>query len=192
MLISTHYTITLIESDDRKLTAYFLHPIAMKHRLQGIPLGDMDGAWYTSELPDDDRPASILLTRTLQSEHWPERIGIKRITDTKQVERLDGMIHLCAIIDHFDHCAYSFYPGVYAITHDAVYVADELEECFYKLPCNTEHMFEKITLNDNVGILTMDGHRYIALDERMLYIPIAPKQLHKYGIEKVDCIELHP
>ena len=49
--------------------------------------------------------------------------------------------------------------------------------------------FERIQLDDNVGTLKMDGKTYLAFDEFLLYIGTSRKELKKYGITKVDCIE---
>ena len=57
------------------------------------------------------------------------------------------------------------------------------------MPRTAADGLEQTRLDDNVGILTMNGKHYLAFDEIMLYIPINKKNLQKYKIEKVEWIE---
>ena len=42
---------------------------------------------------------------------------------------------------------------------------------------------------DNSGTMLMNGKTYLAFDELMLYIGTTKKELQKYKIERVNCIE---
>ena len=190
LLSFTRYTLQLIRGADDKLTAYFLHPVAMRHRLAGKPYGDEDNAWYISDYPASHAPDTITLVRSMQSAHWPYSIDLARATDPSRIDRYDYEINAFAKIDHYEDCRYTFTPSIYAITQDAVYVLDEKDECFYRLPRFTDHEFESLTIDDNVGILEMGTDaRYLTIDERLLYIPLTPENLAKYGIEPVTEID---
>ena len=49
--------------------------------------------------------------------------------------------------------------------------------------------FELIQIGDNVGTMLMNGKTYLVFDEFLLYIGITKKELQKYNIERVNCIE---
>lgn len=189
LLLSTRYTLHLLEQNDGKLMAYILHPVAIKHRIKGVPYSDEDHAWYLSDFPDSLCPDILSFIRSMHSDSWPYQISLKRVVDATLVERLSHEVATYPTIDAYDDCNYTLFPSLYAITQEAVYVVDDKEECFYKLPRYTEQHFESITIDDNVGILEMAGKRFLGIDERLLYIPLTPIQLRKYGIERVYEIE---
>ena len=45
------------------------------------------------------------------------------------------------------------------------------------------------TMDGNVGTMQTNGKTYLAFDELMLYIGTTKKELQKYKIERVNCIE---
>ena len=45
------------------------------------------------------------------------------------------------------------------------------------------------TIDGNVGNMQTNGKTYLAFDELMLYIGTTKKELQKYKIERVNCIE---
>ena len=56
------------------------------------------------------------------------------------------------------------------------------------IPRDAVEGFNQIQLNDNVGLMTMNGATYLAFDEMLVYIPTTKNSLKKYRIEKVNCI----
>ncbi|MDE7135349.1 MAG: hypothetical protein K2N91_01845, partial [Muribaculaceae bacterium] len=46
LLIIVNYTLHLILGDNGRITAYIMHPLAVKHRVKGLPYTDEDHAWY--------------------------------------------------------------------------------------------------------------------------------------------------
>lgn len=185
LLLATRYTLHLFEFNPGILTAFFLHPLFIKHRIKGIAAGDQDNAWYTTPYPETDVPGQLSLVRSFHSDFWPSNVNLNRVSDPARASRLANEIKRGPVIEAYEECNYTFFPGIYAITQQAVYILDDEEECFYKLPRFTEHCFETIALDDNVGIFTMGGNRYLCIDERLLYIPLTPRSLRKYAIEKV-------
>jgi hypothetical protein len=80
-----------------------------------------------------------------------------------------------------------FFPEIYAITHDAVFLPTQEEEGgYYKVPKNAASGLEHINLHDNAGIMTMNGERYIVFDDLLLFIHVTEGNLKKYGITKVN------
>lgn len=190
LLRSISFTIRLVREEAiNKLCAYALHPEAMKHRVQGIPYTDRDNAWYIADFPESDAPDAFDFTRTMPSACWPYRIRLQRVTDPRERQRLAHKTETFPRIDPFEDCRYEFSPSIYAITQEAVFVFDEKEECFYRLPRHTEHGFETLALDDNVGILTLGSRRYLALDDRLLYIPLSPTSLAPYSITITHSLE---
>lgn len=187
LMVATRYTVSLIEDNERRLTAYVLHPEAMMRRIKGHSWGDRDNAWYIADMPQSDVPARFLFTRLMHSASWPLRVELGRVNDPSLAARLQNEISLSAIIDAYEECNYTFFPSIWAITQEAVFVVDDTEECYYRLPRHTEHNFESIAIDDNVGIFEMGDQRYLGIDERLLYIPLS--RLADYGIEKVYSIE---
>ena len=115
---------------------------------------------------------------------------LTRCTDaavTAQYERWLG--GACAIERPFEKYEYDFTQSLYAITPTHLYVFYEAKDIFFKVPRTAADGLEQTRLDDNVGILTMNGKHYLAFDEIMLYIPINKKNLQKYKIEKVEWIE---
>ena len=95
----------------------------------------------------------------------------------------------CEIVKRFANCEYEFYLNLYAITQDALYIPTEKANEYYKVPRDAYDGFERIQLDDNVGTLKMGGKTYLAFDEFLLYIGTDKKELKKYGITRVDCID---
>lgn len=190
LLIIVNYTLHLILADNGRLTAYIMHPLAVKHRVKGLPYTDQDHAWYYAEFtfPDSDIPDECRLIRAMRSETWPYEISLTRLNNAWQIQRLRNQIATHAIINHYQDCEYTLYRSVCAISDDHVYIRDEERDCYYQLPRHTEHQFETIDLDDNVGILEIDGKRYIAIEERLLYIPITSRSLQKYRIATLSTL----
>ena len=103
--------------------------------------------------------------------------------------RSNGILRACAIERPFEKYEYDFTQSLYAITPTHLYVFYEAKDIFFKVPRTAADGLEQTRLDDNVGILTMNGKHYLAFDEIMLYIPINKKNLQKYKIEKVEWIE---
>ena len=188
-LTGVRYTMFVLDAPGGGLTFLLHHPAAIAHRIKGKLYGDADIAHYLS-LPLDDVPAEFTLERVLPSAHWPHSLHLTRCTDaavTAQYERWLG--GACAIERPFEKYEYDFTQSLYAITPTHLYVFYEAKDIFFKVPRAAADGLEQTRLDDNVGILTMNGKHYLAFDEIMLYIPINKKNLQKYKIEKVEWIE---
>lgn len=186
LLRSVRFVVNTVESEDNRVMAFFMHPLAMKHRLQGIPYSDVDTAWYRTDRPSSDAPEELIFSRSIPSKHWPDSIKWQRV-GAADLPRYKAAVRSAVLLDPYEECSYTLTPSIYAITLDAVYVFDPQEECFYRLPRDTEHEFEKISLDDNVGILEIGSsqrRRYLAIDERLLYIPLTDRALTRYGITR--------
>lgn len=183
LLEAIHYTLHCIESITGEMIVYFLHPTAMKQRIKGRPYEDRHNAWYLTDFPTTKAPDALSLNLSMHSDHWPAHIDLRRPT-AAEAERLNYELDTFTQIDPYADYAYTFFRNIYAITVDEVYVIDNKEKCFYVLPRTPEHCFDTITINDNIGILEIGGRRYLAIDDRFLYIPLTPHHLQKYSIKK--------
>ncbi len=182
------YALFFVKGDNGKLTAYLLHPEAIKHRMLGQAYGDSDHVWYFADMPEVNAPTSFCFERLMVSAVWQKRWKLSRVTDPKIVHVYEKWFDTCHIIKPYKHWEYVFYPAIHAITHDAIYISAEEEGVYYRVPKSSFEGFDKIQINDNVGIMTMGDKQLLVFDEFLLYIPIESSQLEKYGIEKVENI----
>lgn len=188
-IIGIRYTLFLVESPDGNLIYYMLHPEAIKHRMQRKAYVDADHVWYQTPFLDK-KPDSLPLQRLMYSSEWPQKITLTRCVDEEVVTIYDRWLNqTCEVIKPFQHLEYEFFPKIYAITQEHIYIPSENESEFYKVPKSAFDGFERIQITDNVGIMTMNGNVYLAFDEFMLYISTSQEELQKYNIERVNRIE---
>jgi len=74
-------------------------------------------------------------------------------------------------------------------TQDAIFIPIGEDKGYYKVPKSSIEGLDRITIDDNVGTMTMNKRQYIVFDEFLLYIPATGNELRKYCITKVDHIE---
>ena len=87
-----------------------------------------------------------------------------------------------------EYLQYEFYPNMYAITTDYIYIPSENDNEYYQIPKDAYEGLEKIQFGDSVGTMIMDNKLYLVFDEFMLYIATTKNELKKYGIKKVTQI----
>lgn len=179
------YSMFMGESINGSMTAYIMHPEAIKHRMSGLPYGDSDHVWYGAEMPSTYRPDVLNLSRLMASTVWDAKLNLTRITDEGIIGIYNKWLETCNIVNKFAQFEYEFHPDIAAITKDAIYIpTGEAENEYYQVPRNAFEGAERISMDDNVGIMTMNGHRYIVFDEFLLFIPTTRAELKKYGITK--------
>ncbi|MBR5716978.1 MAG: hypothetical protein IKX59_10360 [Bacteroidales bacterium] len=183
------YTMFFYEGLDGNLICYLLHPEAIKHRIKGQPYGDGDQVWYKTEMPTTQKPDTLNFRRLMASSVWPQQINLTRVTDEATISIYRQWLSTCNTVKKFEHLEYEFFPSIFAITHDAIYIATGTEHEYFKVPKSSFEGFARITIDDNVGLMTMNKRQYIVFDEFLLYIPITTNELKKYGITKVDHVE---
>lgn len=188
-LTGIRYTMFTSEADDGNIIVYIVHPESIKHRMKGLDYTDRDHAWYKTPRPASDTPKELPLSRAIASSEWQPYINLTRVTDDSVIEQYNRWMDKCEIVKHFADCEYEFYSNLYAITQNALYIPTDKSNEYYKIPRDVYDGFERIQLDDNVGTLKMGGKTYLAFDEFLLYIGTSKKDLKKYGITKVDCIE---
>lgn len=188
-LTGIRYTLFIVEGSDGNLIYYMLHPEAIKHRMKGLAYEDADQVWYKTDWLEDC-PNELPLYRLMHSAVWQQNIHLTRCTDEHVVFQYDRWLNgECEIIKPYQHLEYEFRPTLYAVTQNHLYVSSENEGEFYKVPRDAYDGFERIQIDDNVGTMQMNGKTYLAFDELMLYIGTTRKELQKYHIERVNCIE---
>ena len=188
-LTGIRYTLFINEGPNGNLMYYLLHPEAIKHRMKGLAYGDSEHVWYQTEWLDN-KPETLPLQRLMFSEVWPLKINLTRCTDEKVISQYDRWLnHDCEIVKPYAHLEYDFHPNIYAITQTHIYIPSEVEGEYYKIPKSAYEGFDRIQTSDNVGTMSMNGKTYLAFDELMLYIGTSKKELQRYQIEKVCCID---
>ncbi len=188
ILTGIRYTLCLSQADDGDVMAYMIHPKLIKNRMKGKPYADSDHAWYKFALPADSAPNHLPLRRAINSSVWPSNINLTKVTDETVIKHYKSWKENCKIVKQFEDCEYEFYPNMYAITEDYIYIPTENAGEYYQVPKDAYEGFDKIQFGDIVGTMLMDNKEYLAFDEFLLYIPTTPDELKKYGIEKVSCI----
>lgn len=188
-LTGTRYTLFIMEGADGNLVYYMLHPEAIKHRMKGLTYGDADQVWYKTEWLDEC-PNELPLHRLMHSDVWQQDIHLTRCTDENVISQYERWLNNgCEIVKPFQHLEYKFHPNLYAVTLTHLYIPSENEGEFYKVPKDTYDGLERIQIGDNIGTMQMNGKTYLAFDELLLYIGTTKKELQKYNIERVNCIE---
>lgn len=188
-LTGIRYTLFIIEGADGTLIYYMLHPEAIKHRMKGLQYGDADQVWYTTDWLDE-KPDELPLHRHSCSNIWQPEIHLTRCSDDKVISLYERWLNNeCEIVKPYQHFEYTFHPTLYAVTLTHLYIPSENEGEYYKVPKSACEGFELIQLGDNVGTMQMNSKTYLAFDEFLLYIGTTKKELLKYNIERVNCIE---
>ena len=184
------YTIFCMEGDNGNIVVYMMHPLSMRHRIEGKAYSDIDHAWYTMPAPESLRPNELPLKRLLPSSVWKHEISLTRVTDEKTLALYNRWLHKdCVVIDEYEQDRYLFLQKLFAVTSTHLYISSENEGEYYKVPRDSREGFDRIQIGDNVGILKMGDETYLAFDEFLLYIPITDDELKKYGIARVRSIE---
>ena len=109
--------------------------------------------------------------------------------DKNVIQHHESWMENCDIVKPFGDCEYEFYPNMYAITEDYIYIPAENDNEYYQVPKDAYEGLDKVQFGDNVGTMLMDNRLYLAFDEFMLYIATTKNELKKYGIKKVNRIE---
>jgi len=195
-LTGIRYTLFIVEGADGGLIYYMLHPEAIKHRMKGLAYEDADQVWYKTDWLEN-RPNELPLHRLMHSAVWQQDIHLSRCTDEDVVSQYDRWMNGgCEVVKPYQHLEYDFRPSLFAVTQTHLYIPSgastssptEKRE-FYKIPRDAYDGFDRIQMDDNVGTMQMNGRNYLVFDELMLFISTTKKELEKYRIERVNCIE---
>lgn len=182
------YSMNLSETIDGKLMLYLLHPLAIQKRIKALPYTDKENVWYQTDMPSINRPLHFTFVRMMNSNFWPQKINLTRVTDVKEITRYDKWLSICTKEIAYKNLEYLFIPNLYASTPDNLYIPKD-DTTFYKIPRTASPGLENIQLGDLAGIMTLGDKEYIVFDDILLYIEINEEQLEKYGIKIVDSIK---
>lgn len=184
-LVGIRYTLSIMEGVDGNLIYYILHPKAICHRIKGLAYEDSDQVWYKTAWLEGS-PNELALNRLACSMVWPQDIHLTRCTDKDVLSLYNRWLSKeCKIVKPYQNFEYHFMPNLYAVTQ----TPSDNEREFYKIPKDSYDGFRKIQIGDNVGVMHIDGKIYLVFDELLLYIETTKEELHKYKIERVNCIE---
>ena len=156
--------------------------------MKGEEYRDSDHVWYITDMPQTVEPNQLPFVRYLSSNVWNQNLHLTRVTDETVIAQYENWFKKCDVRKMFEELEYEFHPNIYAVTNSDIYVPTGTEGEFYKIPRDAVEGFNQIQLNDNVGLMTMNGATYLAFDEMLVYIPTTKNSLKKYRIEKVNCI----
>ena len=112
-----------------------------------------------------------------------------KVTDKEVLQHYDSWMENCEIVKLFEDCEYEFYPNMYAITEDYIYIPTENENEYYQVTKSAYEGLDKVQFGDNVGTMLMNNKQYLAFDEFMFYIATTKNELKKYGKKKINHIE---
>ena len=188
-LVCVRYTMFLFQTVDGALCAYMLHPCAIMRRIKGENYKDRDQVWYKTLMPDSPSPSSLHFCRVHSSKEWSSFFKLTRITNDDTIRTYSHWLDTLRTENQYQQFEYTLRPSIYAITHDHIYIFDHADEMFFQVPRDSDNGFDRISLNDTVGIMEMNGKRYLVFDELMLYIQILKSNLQEYGIKKVENVE---
>jgi hypothetical protein len=188
-LTGIRFTLFFYEHVDGRLIAYLIHPKAVTHFMKGEHTEDEDNMWYVTEMPHDDAPDRLQLERMMQSKAWHLQIDLTMVTDDNVIECYEGWFKTCRIEMPFKELEYVFHPGIYAVTHQHIYIPVWNGSGYYKVPRTIHEGMTRITLNDKAGTMEMGGRTYLVFDELFLFIDTNMSELNKYGIEIVTHID---
>ena len=183
------YTLFFFRSQHGRLMAYLIHPESIKHRMEGLPYSDVDHVWYQAPWPSSTTPTHLTLTRMYSSEHWPEKLTLTHVQDSKVTSLYESWQHTCRIVKSFAELEYDFRPYIHAITHDYLYIPSRQNAFLYRVPKASIEGLEKASLDDNIGIMIMNGREYLVFDEILLFIPTTRAELRKYDIQTVKQVD---
>lgn len=188
-LTGVRFTMFLVEDTNDKLTAYILRSESIRRLMKGLRYEDADHVWYSTEMPVDKHPTALDLKRCMSSNVWKLNLNLTKVTEESAIETYQKWFKVCDIYKPFECYEYTFNPGIYAITASHIYVVAEQEGEYFKIPREAHEGFAQIQLDDNVGLMKMGNKIYLVFDELLLFIPVTPKELEKYQIERVNCIK---
>ena len=186
-LFKTKYTMCTMKCCFNKLLLYLAHPKSIVHRIKGLKYKDADHTWYECDFPPSLHPDTLPLQRRLFSSVWQQHLNLTRVTNESVIQQYEKWKRTCEVVNNYPECDYEFSICLYAVTQEALFIKAN-NDSFYKIPKDINEGFSNINLNDNVGIITINGKDYIAFDELSVYISTSENQLKKYGITLVDYI----
>lgn len=168
IITGIRYTLFLSEAEDGDGIAYIVHPRLIRKRINGEKYIDSDHTWYKFPLTDVFSPRKLSLQRAINSSVWPSSINLTKVTDDKVIHQYKLWMEKCDTVKLFKDCEYEFYPNMYAITKDYIYIPSEDDNEFYQVPKGSFKGLDKIQFGDSVGTMLMDNQLYLAFDELMV------------------------
>ena len=160
-----------------------IHPKFIEYLLNGKPAPNLYISYVAFDLADDQ----LTFEPLLEEGRWFSVRKLKRSRHANYLEKILSndryeKINECKEYD------YEFVILLSAITNYHVYI-DAPDGRYYKVPKSLNECLERITINDNAGVIRYGNKTYLAFDSCNLYYDVStPQKLADLGIEIVDSI----
>lgn len=191
---SVHFTrYYLAFYNDRRTCAVFA-PEFTKETIEtgrmNMDLSALYDATMEDDIDDDACPSRITFQKIVGNEHFLPALSLVRVEDNDTTEQLNTIWNQWTWIDNSPDAFYTFRASITAITHTHLYL--QFDGGYFKIPYDKNPEFENPGLNDKIGIVSLNNKRYIAYDERGVYLNATDVQRLKdeRGIEVIAKLEL--
>lgn len=149
-----------------------------------MPVDKPLSAWYGFYADDDMR--HIALNPTFRSADFPQKLLLEKITDGTTIGLFDKIVNDFTVTDNFAKYHYEFRITLTAITGNDLYV--RFPGGFFKIPFYRNPEFANVSMDEDIGYMTVGNRLYIASNGRNVYIDATdPEQLKRdRGITVVE------
>lgn len=158
-------------------------------------------AWYKCEMDDTQSPLKIELCELMAGKAILDFQSLTRLTDEKMTEQINSWQEKFKMIDIKEDSQteedYEFRAAPFAITEECIFIKQEAKEneekpdWYYRVPKEINEGLKKITINDFVGILTIQEKRYIGFSPISLFLDVTnDKAIKESKVELVERIFL--
>lgn len=154
-------------------------------------------AWYKCEMDDTQSPLKIELCELMAGKAILDFQSLTRLTDEKMTEQINSWKEKFKMIDIKEDGQteedYEFRATPFAITEECIFIKQETKEneekpdWYYRVPKEINESLKKITINDFVGILTIQEKRYIGFSPISLFLDVTNDEAIKES--KVELAE---
>ena len=163
--------------------AAILHPKSIEYLLNGKPAPNQYISYVAFDLADDQ----LTFEPLLEEGRW---FSVRKLKRSKHASYLEKTLSNDRYekINECKEYDYEFVILLSAITNYHVYI-DAPDGRYYKVPKSLNECLERITINDNAGVIRYGNKTYLAFDSCNLYYDVStPQKMADLGIEIVDSI----
>lgn len=189
-LLTTRYTTRFIKAGG-KIIMYVIHPRNFIQVVENGNNNDLEEMLWAKCLMDNKKEPTEIGLKTYQGNPscFPLQ-KLKLLKDKKRASLYSDMLNTYTKVNRFPETDYDFQLTLYAITRENLFIIDLEEECFYCVPLDRpelEDLAPNIRMTDNIGLLKMNGKKYVVFDDISLYLNVTtPEDRERNGIEAVD------
>ena len=148
-------------------------------------------------MDDTQSPLKIELCELVAGKAILDFQSLTRLTDEKMTEQINSWQEKFKMIDIKEDSQteedYEFRAAPFAITEECIFIKQEAKEneekpdWYYRVPKEINEGLKKITINDFVGILTIQEKKYIGFSPISLFLDVTNDEAIKES--KVELVE---